>query len=131
MGKSYRPYRNLLLIDRSEIELHKYKRVIDMFGAAENIQAETNGSSALYYLRNAPQLPELVVASIDKDPHFDLFVNEYEKLPFQLKLKSPLVLLYNTEEQEQLKWNHYPMLKKPLCVPELCDLRNWSLRMLN
>jgi hypothetical protein len=129
MKKRYLNYHRLLLIDSSEIELNKCRRVIDMFGIAKRIQTETNGMSALYYLKHANPLPELVVAAIDKD--VELFVLEYEKLPLPLKMKSPLVLLYSSESTEDDRWRNYPQLKKPLCVPELCELKDWSQRTLN
>jgi hypothetical protein len=125
-------YKNVLLLNSSEPELFRQKRAMEMFGVADNIQAETNGISAMYYLNSDAPMPDLLIARFKKgEEGIVQFVKEYEQMPSQRKAKSRMVIVYDNEcdEFEQLK--HYRFLKEPLCVPELCDLKDQEEQLLN
>jgi hypothetical protein len=124
--------KNVLLFSNSHRELGLNKRAMDMSGFAEHIQAESNTTSALYYLVNADPVPEVVLASVGKNgKNAAGFVEEYEKLPGHVKAKSALILLYENENEGNELFRNYRQLKKPLCVPELCDLLKVERSTLN
>jgi hypothetical protein len=125
-------FREILVLNSNENELYTYKRTLDMFGLADHIQTETNGTSALHFLRNTKQLPEVILASLEVGEQSVVdFVSEYEKLHWTKRQKMNLVLLYKelNEEFEGLK--KYRQMRKPLNVYELSDDRPPEERFLN
>ena len=97
-----------------------------MFGIAEHIHTETSGISAMYYLRNVARLPDLVIANLDKGgKNISAFILEFERFLKRKNKNSTIVLLYNKEKKEFNNLKQYRHLKKPLCIPELCDEQKW------
>lgn len=125
-------YKEILLLNSSELELSKCKRQMDMFGIAEHIHTETSGTSAMYYLRNVVQLPELVIANLGKgDQKVIDFILELEKFLKKEKKNSCIVLLYDDADKEFKRLQHYRQLQNPLCIPELVDESDWVRGLLN
>ena len=129
-------YKEVLLLNSSELELAKCKHQMDMFGIAGHIHTETSGISAMYYLRNVVQLPELVIANLGSGEASIIdFVLELEKFLSREKKQSNIVLLYDSIEKEFKKLPMstcgYRLLKNPLCIPELVDEIDWVEELLN
>ena len=125
-------YKEILLLNSSETELSKCKRQMDMFGIAEHIHTESNGISAMYYLRNVVQLPGLVIANLGNGERNAInFIHELEKFLKSENKKSTIVLLYDNANKEYKQLKKYRQMKNPLCVPELVDENDWIDGLLN
>ena|ERR1041385_5363749 len=124
-------YKQVLLLDSSEIELSRYKRQMDMFGLAGHIQTETCGVSAMYYLRNTIQLPDLVIANIEKGTSTIQFISELEQYLRTENKRTSILLIYEKEEKALKKLYRFKQMKKPMCLMELMDEQYWDETYLN
>ena len=125
-------YKEVLLLNNSEIELSNCKHQMDMFGIAGHIHTETSGISAMYYLRNVVNMPELVIANLGNgDTSVISFILELEKLLVKQNKHSTIVLLYDEIENEYSGLKHYRHLKNPLCIPELVEETDQLEEFLN
>ena len=112
---------SILLIDDSSMDNFINKKIIEHCGFVGEVVVKNSAPSALEYLQqlSLAKLPEYIFLDINMPAYdgFD-FLNEYEKLSESIKSACSIVVLTNSDKQEDIsKMGQYDLVKKYMIKP--------------
>jgi response regulator RpfG family c-di-GMP phosphodiesterase len=128
MAKRKVKYRNVFIIDDSEMDNMLNKMILEVADYSTNIATFSYPGSALQYLKNiksTEEVPDLIYLDINM-PEMDgfEFMEEFEKLPSKVSRFTKVIIISSSDDPIDIeKASRYKSivkyLKKPLNMKEL------------
>jgi CheY-like chemotaxis protein len=114
-------YQSVMLIDDNSLDNFINKKMIESNGFAENVVTYQEAKEALTFLKTATEStwPEIIFLDIMM-PEMDgfMFLDEFEKLPENQRMKIKIVMLSTSESFRDLnRANKNPFVRKFLNKP--------------
>jgi CheY-like chemotaxis protein len=127
-------YKSVMLVDDNDVDNYISQRMIELSNFSENVLVKNNGKSALEFLeqnQNSPELlPDIIFLDISM-PIVDgyVFLYEFEKYSDVLKNKSKVVILTSSDNKQDIdRMNDnefvFKYVTKPLTEATLNEIRS-------